>query len=96
MSPIRDDEPLFPVFHALLFVLFDLLKKLFHMDHDTVSQNGCALLIDDAAGQQVKVILHLVHDHRVTSIISSLSQDFTEKWNAGDECYGASTRNSVT
>ena len=39
-----------PVFHALLLVLIDLVEKLLHVDHDTIPQNGRAVLVNDAAG----------------------------------------------
>lgn len=53
--------------------IFQLKNKLCHTDE------GESLLVEHSAGQQVEVVLHRVHNHCVTCIVSSL-QTVQKHW----------------
>lgn len=47
------------------------------------TDKGGDLGVDDAAGQEVKVVLHRVHDHRVSRVVAALRrQDDIRKFRA--------------
>ena len=48
------------------------------MNDDTIPNDGVAALPDDAAGQEVEVILLVPHDNSVPSIVSSLAPEVRE------------------
>lgn len=43
------------------------------------TNKGGDLGVDDAAGQEVKVVLHRVHDHRVSRVVAALQRRVGDK-----------------
>lgn len=65
--PITEKEPA-AVVDSILIKLLELFKHGLCMDDDTVAENVLALRVENAAGQQMKCILNLVDNDRVTGI----------------------------
>lgn len=52
----------------------NFIEKLWQMNDDTIAYDSDAITVDDARGQEVKIILDITDNNSVTSIISALEK----------------------
>ena len=52
----------------------NFIEKLRQMNDDTIANYSDAVAVDDARGQEVKIVLDITDNNSVTSIVSTLEK----------------------